>query len=146
MINYFAAPDPNSNEQIQIMTIHKSKGLEFDMVILPSLHRGGKSNDPELLMWQERISRSGHPELLMGPIPPSHIENKQDAIYTHLREEQKNEKPSRLVDWLRSLYSRKKTITPSWFYQARQKRFAAVQPAIKIEFAIKYMECHRTKR
>ncbi len=85
----FAAPDPSSNEQIQIMTIHKSKGLEFDMVILPSLHRGGKSNDPELLMWQERISRSGHPELLMGPIPPSHIENKQDAIYTHLREEQK---------------------------------------------------------
>ena len=31
------------------MTIHKAKGLEFDLVILPGLNKAPKANDSQLL-------------------------------------------------------------------------------------------------
>jgi ATP-dependent exoDNAse (exonuclease V) beta subunit len=34
---------------IEIMTIHKAKGLEFDTVVLPGLSRGSRRDDPKLL-------------------------------------------------------------------------------------------------
>ncbi len=36
------------------MTIHKSKGLEFEVVIVPDLHARNGSSKPELLSWLER--------------------------------------------------------------------------------------------
>ena len=42
----YAAPDAKAPDTLQLMTIHKSKGLEFDTVILPGLDRktgGGAS-------------------------------------------------------------------------------------------------------
>ncbi len=36
------------------MTIHKSKGLEFEVVLVPDLHVRGGNNKPELLSWLER--------------------------------------------------------------------------------------------
>lgn len=38
--------------QLEIMTIHKSKGLEFDHVILPFLERGARRPDPVMLLWR----------------------------------------------------------------------------------------------
>ena len=35
----FAQPDANAGQRLQLMTIHKAKGLEFDTVILPGLGR-----------------------------------------------------------------------------------------------------------
>ena len=62
----FAAPDPQAGPELQLMTIHKAKGLEFDTVILPGLGRGVRSRERALLRWLE------HPdyELLLAPIPP----------------------------------------------------------------------------
>jgi ATP-dependent exoDNAse (exonuclease V) beta subunit len=37
--------------RVEVMTIHKAKGLEFEYVILPSLHRYTKGEDRELLRW-----------------------------------------------------------------------------------------------
>lgn len=39
--------------QVQLMTIHQSKGLEFDVVILPELHANTKPRDLEILNWHE---------------------------------------------------------------------------------------------
>ncbi len=36
------------------MTIHKAKGLEFEVVIVPDLQAGAGSGKPELLSWLER--------------------------------------------------------------------------------------------
>lgn len=36
---------------VQLLTIHKAKGLEFDVVILPQLHRRPRNPDPQLLRW-----------------------------------------------------------------------------------------------
>lgn len=41
---------------IQLMTIHKSKGLEFDYVILPELQDKGQANKSSILAWHEQPS------------------------------------------------------------------------------------------
>lgn len=42
---------------VQIMTIHKSKGLEFDTVILPSLEKTGGRDDTPLFHWRTTMGR-----------------------------------------------------------------------------------------
>jgi hypothetical protein len=51
MARLFAAPDAQADGRLQLMTIHKAKGLEFDTVILPGLHRGTRPPDAPLLAW-----------------------------------------------------------------------------------------------
>jgi ATP-dependent helicase/nuclease subunit A len=51
-----------------LMTIHGSKGLEFDHVIVPSIGMKGRSDEARLLNWLE-LPRAGEPDdLLMAPI------------------------------------------------------------------------------
>ena len=57
-----ALPDTEADGTLQLMTIHKSKGLEFDYVIVPGLGRLSGSNKKELIQWCE------HPDLLLAPI------------------------------------------------------------------------------
>ena len=51
-----AIPDPESDPDcgVQLMTIHKSKGLEFEVVIVPELQARGFSSSGRLLSWIER--------------------------------------------------------------------------------------------
>jgi ATP-dependent exoDNAse (exonuclease V) beta subunit len=69
ILRLFAQPDPEAGDAIQIMTIHKAKGLEFDCVILPALGRAIRNPDRKLIEWDERSSPTGS-ELLMAAIPP----------------------------------------------------------------------------
>ena len=48
--NLFAAT--SADAQLQILTIHKAKGLEFDHVLLPFLHRRPRVSDRPLLRWR----------------------------------------------------------------------------------------------
>jgi ATP-dependent exoDNAse (exonuclease V) beta subunit len=52
----FSLPDPAAGSDcgVQLMTIHKSKGLEFEVVIVPDLQARSGSSKPELLSWLER--------------------------------------------------------------------------------------------
>ncbi len=79
----FALPDINADDRLQLMTIHKSKGLEFDSVILPNLGRQAAADDSPLLMWLERWSAGEHGELLLAPLRASG--DKHDAIYSYLK-------------------------------------------------------------
>ncbi|MFK7886191.1 MAG: UvrD-helicase domain-containing protein [Gammaproteobacteria bacterium] len=54
--------------RLQIMTIHKAKGLEFDTVIVPSLERRTPPNARALLQWVEFSDRDGAPRRLLAPI------------------------------------------------------------------------------
>ncbi len=83
----FAAPRPDADPRLQVMTLHKSKGLEFDTVIIPGLDRGGNNDDKELLLWQQRLNREGQPQLLLGPLAPTGED--ADPLYKFMRTEAK---------------------------------------------------------
>ncbi|HET9340899.1 MAG TPA: UvrD-helicase domain-containing protein, partial [Casimicrobiaceae bacterium] len=59
------SPPPGEAARVQVMTMHKAKGLEFDTVILPGLARGRTRNDTPLMRWRTR--RTG---LLLGLAKP----------------------------------------------------------------------------
>ncbi|WP_348261724.1 UvrD-helicase domain-containing protein [Telmatobacter sp. DSM 110680] len=54
--DFCALPDPTTSSEcgVQLMTIHKSKGLEFEIVIVPDLHARNGSSKSDLLSWFER--------------------------------------------------------------------------------------------
>ena len=54
--------------RLQIMTIHKAKGLEFDCVILPSLGAKTSNSDRPLLRWLTLPTTDAEPLVLVSPI------------------------------------------------------------------------------
>ena len=73
----FAQPNANAGEVLQLMTIHKAKGLEFDTVILPGLGSVPRGDEQRLLLWLEHRG-----ELLLAPIAESGGD--KDPIYGYL--------------------------------------------------------------
>ncbi len=72
-----AQPDPaaESDWGVQLMTIHNSKGLEFEVVIVPELQAATRRSQPEMLSWLERgLAASDDPEevteFLVAPFQP----------------------------------------------------------------------------
>ena len=61
---------PGAGARVQVMTIHKAKGLEFDTVIVPALGRGIRREDRPALLWQE-LPHDGALDLLLAPINAS---------------------------------------------------------------------------
>jgi len=64
----YARAGSTGTERVQVLTMHKAKGLEFDTAILPGLHSRPRSDDPQLLLWTERPRLGPDPELLLAPI------------------------------------------------------------------------------
>ncbi len=73
----FAQPDARAGDRLQLMTIHKAKGLEFDTVILPGLGAIPRQEEQRLLLWLEQGGT-----LLLAPI--SEAGQKPDPIYAYL--------------------------------------------------------------
>lgn len=87
----YAAPDAKAKDLLQFMTIHKSKGLEFDTVILPGLDKTTGRTDQPLLMWEEvpREDFGGDVadvDLVVAPMPPKG-KNKPNSqgIYDYMK-------------------------------------------------------------
>ncbi|MDQ8039776.1 MAG: UvrD-helicase domain-containing protein [Rickettsiella sp.] len=74
-------------DHVDIMTIHKAKGLEYDHVILPCLHRKGSHDKAKLWLHQERLSSKNIKDFLIAPIKASH--EKEDSLYNYLLGEEK---------------------------------------------------------
>lgn len=91
----YAAPLDNDNQDsnsqvnqpiIQLMTIHKSKGLEFDHVILPGLNRTSGSDKKPLLRWCQHIDENNFMSLVMAPLGAHDEED--DTVYKYLKQEE----------------------------------------------------------
>ena len=63
----YAAPDAQADGTLQFMTIHKAKGLEFDTVILPGLHRKLPNDGHELMLWEEVVLEGLSEQLVVAP-------------------------------------------------------------------------------
>ena len=78
-----------ADDRLQVMTIHKAKGLEFDWVIVPGLGRSPRSNDKKLFMWMETVRSASvgggeyaSNDLLLAPIQETGAA--EDPIYLWL--------------------------------------------------------------
>lgn len=79
----YAAPNNHANDLLQIMTIHNSKGLEFDTVIIPHLERKSSSDDKQLLQWMERTRVDDINDLILAPIRA--IGDEKNIIYDYIK-------------------------------------------------------------
>jgi len=79
----YAGPDTSAGQDLQVMTIHKAKGLEFDTVIIPGLGRAPGSDENPLLVWMERTSPRGHTDLLMAPKTATGED--KDPVYAYIQ-------------------------------------------------------------
>ena len=88
----FARPDPSTSERcgVQLMTIHKAKGLGFNVVIVPGMERDTGIDRQALICYLERSCQDG-PELLVAPIGA------------------KGEKTGALYDWVQKQRNRRET-------------------------------------
>ncbi len=77
----FAKPKKHDGPFVQVMTIHKSKGLEFDTVIIPQL--GGTSRAPErdLLIWESSLSSGSNDRFILAALPQSNAPGSPDKVY-----------------------------------------------------------------
>ena len=62
----YGAPDPGASA-VQLLTIHRAKGLEWDVVILTGLARTTRASDSHLLEWLEFATPDSEASLLMAP-------------------------------------------------------------------------------
>ena len=88
-LNELYAPTTQT-ANIQVMTIHKAKGLEFDHVIIPGIDRPTKSSERKLMLWFERPRLHGGSDLLLAPIEAKG--GVIDPVYKYLQlvEQKKN--------------------------------------------------------
>lgn len=91
----YAAPDPKANPKLQIMTIHKSKGLEFDTVIIPGLEKAYRANDKALLLWQDWMFDSGERSFLMATMGQAGTDD--SSLYRFLAESSKTKKQNEQI-------------------------------------------------
>ncbi len=83
----YSEPPPGPAE-VELLTIHKAKGLEWDVVIIPGMERPERAPHTDLLNWLELDSdRAEDAHLLLAPIPG------------------KGEASGRLNKWIRSVRS-----------------------------------------
>ena len=69
---------------VEIMTIHKAKGLEFDCVVVPALHRHNRAaGGPMLLM--HPFSRSERDGMVMAARPP--VDARENRLFEFLRQQ-----------------------------------------------------------
>jgi ATP-dependent exoDNAse (exonuclease V) beta subunit len=76
----FGAPDLGAPDGLQVMTIHKAKGLQFSTVIVPGLDRVPRASDTPLFRWKSRTDGA----LLMAPVKEAGQDS--DGAYDYLKE------------------------------------------------------------
>jgi ATP-dependent helicase/nuclease subunit A len=137
----FAQPDPRASERngVQLMTIHKAKGLEFDVVIVPGLERKTANDSQALLCWLERtrlenFAREGfremeQHELLVAPIGRKGADT--EPLYRWIRRQQEDreaEEAKRLLYVAATRASRELHLMGTATVKSKPDGTSAIQP------------------
>ena len=88
MAALFAAADAEADGRLQLMTVHKSKGLEFDTVILPALHKKPSGRDTPLLAWDSFALSMGE-RLIAAPVNVRRADKTEPTVYDFLQKLEK---------------------------------------------------------
>ncbi|HEX7374020.1 MAG TPA: UvrD-helicase domain-containing protein [Steroidobacteraceae bacterium] len=105
----YAPSRPHPDIRIELMTIHKAKGLQFDTVIVPGLERKGRSDDKRLLQWTKLSDRTTD-NLIVAPLAPAGDES--NPLYAWLASLEKD----RLQQERRRLLYVAATRAQSWLH------------------------------
>ena len=98
MKKLYAKPDIGADGSVQFLTIHKSKGLEFDTVILPALNRKPRNDDNALVLWQE-VMVDNHLRLIAAPLSTKNAQQKNapPSIYDYIKALEKTRADNEMV-------------------------------------------------
>ncbi len=66
----YAPSRPRPDTRVELLTIHKAKGLQFDTVIVPGLERRGRTDDARLLHWL-KLPGQARRNLVVAPLADS---------------------------------------------------------------------------
>jgi ATP-dependent exoDNAse (exonuclease V) beta subunit len=82
--SHFESPQRQADETaeatIEIMTIHRAKGLEFDTVIISGLNRTTRRDDKQLIHWHDVTAPDGRDESIVVPLLP-----KSSPLFDYVR-------------------------------------------------------------
>ncbi|MEO6965762.1 MAG: UvrD-helicase domain-containing protein [Acidobacteriaceae bacterium] len=85
-----APPLGNDDSAVEVLTLFKAKGLEWDIVLLPGLHRSSRGNAPRLVEWMEQVPSWEDDEaaetirrIFLAPI--KHVAEEEEAIGKWIR-------------------------------------------------------------
>ncbi|MDP6694978.1 MAG: UvrD-helicase domain-containing protein [Gammaproteobacteria bacterium] len=84
--------------RVNLLTIHKAKGLQFHTVILPALEAGRQRDKKPVLAWQEVVQDDGSPGLVIAPV--ERMGDAKDGIFElarRLNAEQDENEQARLL-------------------------------------------------
>jgi ATP-dependent exoDNAse (exonuclease V) beta subunit len=71
--------------RVEIMTMHKAKGLQFEHVILPSLGRYTSASRRSVLSWLNVPADRGGSDLILSPVGPSY-ELERDPLHRYIEQ------------------------------------------------------------
>ncbi|MEH6636686.1 MAG: UvrD-helicase domain-containing protein [Halioglobus sp.] len=94
---YMDGGDPAS--KVQLMTLHKAKGLEFDRVIIPQLAKVPRGDGRQLLLWDEHSSPDGERSFLLAA--DDHSKAGAPTLYNYLQQQRQQKA---LLEGTRLLY------------------------------------------
>ena len=94
---FMSGGDPQS--LVQIMTLHKAKGLEFQRVIIPQLDKTTRADDRAILLWDEHSSGDGTRSFLLAADDRS--EKNEPTLYNYLKHQRQRKS---LLESTRLLY------------------------------------------
>jgi ATP-dependent exoDNAse (exonuclease V) beta subunit len=81
LAHFYSPAGGSLQARVEIMTIHRAKGLQFDTVIVPGLERGIPSDAPTMLRWTKLPDVDGE-SLLVAPVKA--IGGQPGALYRWL--------------------------------------------------------------
>ncbi len=89
LANIFLQPQTLDASAVQIMTMHKAKGLEFDVVIVPKLAKQPRANEAKLMLLERRDFV--HDYLLLAPLRANNTEHNNMYDYLMWCEKQRQQ-------------------------------------------------------
>lgn len=122
-----------SSSRLHIMTIHKSKGLEFDTVFLPSLGSQPNRSDNPLLRWL-KLPTESQDILLVSPIKGAHQQHCPLYNYLSQLDEEKSQYESQRLFYVAVTRAKKRLYLLDGTSKSSKKSFRGL--LVNQEFAL----------